>query len=371
MNMKYLNVSLILLLISFSFSCSSKKEKSEVEVAESSTSITVSQEALENVSIVTVDSILDHSRFNTVGEISFDEDNVVRIFPIVSGSVEKVYVSLGDYVNSGQRLATILSTDVIVYQKEYSIAKFNLEVAEKGFARTKELFQSNIASTKDYSEAENRYNNSLAEFREKEKKLELYGASNNPDAVFELYAPKSGFIVERNVNEGQQIRTDNNASIFTISDLKTIWVWANVYESDLSKVHVGDTMHVTALAYPDKLYKGVVSKINTILDHESRIIKVRTEVSNADALLKPEMFASVTMISSLGSSVIALPTEAIVIESNRTYVMKQLSGNEFTKVEIKTGRTIGDHTEIVDGISYGDAIVENYSLFLMTAYNNR
>jgi len=369
--MKYINFPFILLSIFFAFSCSSEKAAEKEVVAEKTTSIQVSDEALKNVSIVLVDSIYDFSRFNTVGEISFDEDNVVRIFPIVSGSVEKIYVSLGDYVKAGQRLATILSTDVIVYQKEYSIAKFNLEVAEKGFARTRALFESNIASTKDYTEAENRYNNSLAEFREKEKKLELYGASSNPDAVFELYAPKGGFIVERNVNEGQQIRTDNNASIFTISDLKTIWVWANIYESDLSKVHVGDTMQVTALAYPDKLYKGTVSKINTILDHDSRIIKVRTEVNNNDALLKPEMFASVTMVSSIGKKVIALPTEAIIIESNRTYVMKQLSSNEFTKVEIKAGKTMGEHTEILNGISYGDDIARNYSLFLMTAFNNK
>lgn len=369
--MKYFNFPLFLLLTLFLFSCSSEKASEEAELVDNELSFNVSEEALKNVSIVTVDSIIDYSKFNTVGEISFDEDNVVRIFPIVSGSVEKVYVSLGDYVNAGQRLATILSTDVIVYQKEYSIARFNLEVAEKGFERTKALFESNIASTKDYAEAENRYNNAVAEFGEKEKKLELYGASSNPDAVFEFIAPKSGFIVERNVNEGQQIRTDNNASIFTISDLKTIWVWANIYESDLAKVHVGDTMHVTALAYSDKLYKGTVSKINTILDRDSRIIKVRTEVNNSDALLKPEMFASVTMISSIGNKVIALLTEAIIMESNKFYVMKQLSGNEFTKVEIKAGKTIGDHTEIISGVSYGDSIAGNYSLFLMTAYNNR
>lgn len=360
----FISISLI------SISCSKEEVKEDNVTDEVVTSIKVSDEAQKNVTTVTTDSINDFSKFNTVGEISFDEDNVVRIFPIVSGSVENIYVSLGDYVKSGDRLATILSTDVIAFQKEYSIAKFNLEVAEKGFERTKELFESNIASTKDYTEAENKYKNALAEYREKEKKLELYGTSNSPDAVFELYAPKSGFIVERNVNEGQQIRTDNNASIFTISDLKTIWVWANIYESDLSKVHVGDTMEVTALAYPEKLYKGTVSKINTILDHDSRIIKVRTEVNNSDALLKPEMFASVTMVSSIGTRVVALPTESIITESNRTFVMKQLGEKEYTKVEVKVGKTIGDHTEILDGVVVGDVIVKNYSLFLMTAFNN-
>jgi len=360
-----------LLLLSILFFACSEEKAIEAEVSSAPvTSIKVSEEASKNITTVVADSINDFSRFNTVGEISFDEDNVVRIFPIVSGSVEKVYVSLGDYVKAGQRLSTILSTDVIAFQKDYSIAKYNLEVAEKGFERTKELFKSNIASSKDYTEAENQYKNALAEFQEKGKKLELYGASNKQDAVFELYAPKSGYIVERNVNEGQQIRTDNDASLFTISDLKTIWVWANIYESDLSKVRVGDTMEVTALAYPDRLYKGTVSKINTMLDHDSRIIKVRTEVDNSDALLKPEMFASVAMVSSVGLRALALPTESVIIESNKTYVMKKVGANEFAKVGVKVGKTIGTFTQIESGIAVGDVVVKDYSLFLMTAFNN-
>jgi cobalt-zinc-cadmium efflux system membrane fusion protein len=354
----------------FLAACSGTETVETVTEKSPVTSIKVSDEALKNVTIAAADSLMDYSKFNTVGEISFDEDNVVRIFPIVSGSVEKVYVSLGDYVKGGQKLATILSTDVIVFQKEYSMAKFNLEVAEKGFERTKELFKSNIASTKDYTEAENNYKNALAEYREKEKKLELYGASNKQDAVFELYAPKSGFIVERNVNEGQQIRTDNDAAMFTISDLKTIWVWANIYESDLSKVNVGDTMEVTALAYPDVPYKGIVSKINTMLDHDSRIVKIRTELNNENALLKPEMFASVTMVSSVGNKVLALPTASIVTESNRNYVMKQLGKNEFTKVEVTVGKTINEYTEIVRGVSSGDKVAREYALFIMAAFNN-
>lgn len=368
--MKNLNTAILISSLFICVACSESPSGDQSSEKVPVSSIKVSDEALKNVTIAETDSIMDYSKFNTVGEISFDEDNVVRIFPIVSGSVEKVNVSLGDYVKAGQKLATILSTDVIVFQKEYAMAKFNLEVAEKGFERIKELFKSNIASTKDYTEAENLYKNALAEYREKEKKLELYGASNKPDAVFEVYAPKSGFIVERNVNEGQQIRTDNDASMFTISDLKTIWVWANIYESDLSKVNVGDTMEVTALAYPDVLYKGVVSKINSMLDHDSRIVKIRTELNNENALLKPEMFASVTMVSSIGTKVLALPTASIVTESNRTYVMKQLGKNEFTKVEVKVGKTINEYTEVLSGVSIGDKVAREYALFIMSAFNN-
>jgi cobalt-zinc-cadmium efflux system membrane fusion protein len=107
-----------------------------------------------------------------------------------------------------------------------------------------------------------------------------------------------------------------------------------------------------------------------MLDHDSRIIKVRTEVDNSDAMLKPEMFASVSMVSSIGKRALALPTESVIIESNKTYVMKKIGTNEFVKAEVKVGKTMGAFTQIESGIAVGDVVAKDYSLFLMTAFNN-
>ena len=365
--MKYQNILLYLVAVTI-IACD--KEKKSESVTEKNTSISVNETATKNVSIVTASLVPEVEEFTTVGEISFDEDNVVRIFPIVSGSVEKIYVSLGDYVNKGDRLATILSTDIIAFQKDFNVAKSNLEVAEKNLNRAKELFQSDIVSEKEFTETQNDFNNARSEYNEKKKKLELYGTSGGPEAVFEVYAPRNGYIVERNINEGTQIRTDNNATLFTISDLKTVWVWANVYESDLTKVDIGDSLSVTTIAYPDKIYKSTITKINTILDPASRVIKVRTELPNESALLKPEMFANVVITSTTGKQVLAVPTNSVMIENNRCYVMKQISPGEFSKIEISTGKTLKDKTQVVSGIIEGAKIANDYALFLLTDYNN-
>jgi cobalt-zinc-cadmium efflux system membrane fusion protein len=367
-------ILLATLSIALFASCNSEKKTQQLADAttHNKTEVALSKESLGYTKIDTVEMIQDSDDFTVVGEVSFDEDNVVRVFPIVSGSVENVNVSLGDYVKKGQLLATILSTDISTYQGDYNISKSNFEVAEKNLKRAQELFATNVISEKDLTEAQNEFNNARSEYRKKKQILELYGGSSqNLDALYTVYAPNSGYIVERNINQGMQIRTDNASTMFTISDLKTVWVWANVYESDLSKIHEGDQVQVKTIAYPDKIFSGQIKKIATMLDPASRVIKVRTELNNSDGLLKPEMFATVIISPRKSNQVMAVPTSALVIENNAFWVVKETKPNTFTKVKIDPGKTIRDYTEVQAGLTTGDKIVTEGALFLTTAYNNQ
>lgn len=308
--------------------------------------------------------------FTAVGEVSFDEDNVVRIYPIVSGTVVKVNVSLGDYVHRGQLLALLLSTDITTFQRDYKVAKANLEVAEKNMNRANDLYTSGMMSEKDFTEAKKEYMNAISDFNEKKQILELYGVSpDSLDAVFRVVAPNSGYIVERSINEGTQIRSDNNTPIFILSDLKTIWVWANVHESDMAKIKVGDKVSVNFIAYPDKVFYGQISTIGTMLDEASRVIRVRMELNNENGLLKPGMFATVTITSSTNEKVIAIPQRALVLENNNYYVMREVKDNAFEKVQITIGKKFGDFVEITSGLKVGERIIVNGALFAVNAYN--
>ena len=200
--------------------------------------------------------------------------------------------------------------------------------------------------------------------------LELYGGSEKElDAMFRVVAPRSGYIVERNINEGTQIRTDNATNIFTISDLETIWVWANVHESDMAKVHEGDFVTVRTIAYPDKAFKGTIKKIGTMLDPQSRVIRVRTELVNKDGLLKPEMFANVVITPKNFTEVLAAPQTAIVLENNKYFVMKEVGHHVFEKIQIRVGKNYDHSTEIIAGLNEGDHIISEGSLFVLTGYN--
>jgi cobalt-zinc-cadmium efflux system membrane fusion protein len=334
--------------------------------------VSLTGDQMKTVKVADVTELPLAEEFTAVGDVSFDENNVVRVFPIVSGTVEKVNVSLGDYVKRGDLLASLLSTDISTYQRDYNIAKSNLEVEEKNMGRSNDLYKSGMISEKDFAEAKKDFANATSEFNEKKQILELYGGSSERlDATFRVVAPRSGYIVERNINEGTQIRTDANTNIFTISDLKTIWIWANVHESDLAKVKVGDLVTVTTIAYPEKEFKGTIKKIGTMLDPESRVIRVRTELDNADGLLKPEMFATVKITSQTPEKVIAIPQKALVLENNNFYVMKETSANTFVKVKVETGRRFNDVTEVLSGVQAGDRIIVDGSLFALTAFNQK
>lgn len=353
------------------WACSKKNDKTP-EQKMPVNQISFTDEQLKFIKIDEVKKIPAMDEFAAVGEVSFDEANVVRVYPIVSGSVSKVNASLGDYVKKGEILATILSTDISAYQRDYNIAKANYEIAESNLVRSTELYKSGMLSTKEFAESQKDFSNAFSEFNEKKQILELYGGSEKDlDATFRVVAPRSGYIVERNINEGTQIRNDNAMNIFTISDLETIWVWANVHESDMAKVHEGDLVTVKTIAYPDKEFKGTIKKIGTMLDPQSRVIRVRTELVNKDGLLKPEMFANVIITPKNFIEVLAVPQSSIVLENNNYYVMKEAGHNLFEKVQILVGKNYDRNTEILDGLKMGDRIISEGSLFAITGFNQK
>lgn len=362
----------ILIIVSTAAISCGKKEEKPSEIRQPKNFVKLDSLALKNIKTETVE-IKDYEEYLTVvGEVSFDEDHVVRIYPIVSGSVENINFSLGDYVKKGQLMATILSTDISEYQRDYNIAKANLDVALKNYERMKQLHASNFASDKDLQMAETEYKNAKAEFTGKKQILELYGGSaDKTDAVFNVYAPISGYLVERNVNQGTQIRTDNSTNMFTLSDLKTVWVWANVYESDISRIHVGDTVSATTISYPDIEFKGSVQKINNVLEPESRVIKVRTEIPNEGELLKPEMFATVKIKPQTTIKTMAVLTSGIFLERSESYMIRKTATGEFEKVKVATGRIFNGHTEILDGLKEGDVVVYEGALLIANEINNQ
>ncbi len=364
-------ISFLFLLTFWLASCGGEKKPAKTQPQQSiKTRLVLGQSQMAHIK---VDSIFRQSlseQLTAVGEVSFAEDNVVRIYPVVSGTVEKLFVSLGDYVEKGHRLATLLSMDMSQIQRDYNVAKSNFSVEEKNLARAQELFSAGMMSEKEFANAKKDYNNALSELNERTQILKLYGGSSSDlDAIYNVSAPRSGYIVERNVTEGTQIRNDNNTNIFTISDLKTVWVWANIHESDLSLVAEGDEVQVTTIAYPDKIFRGKVKKIGTVLDPSSRVIKIRTELNNNEGLLKPEMFASIIVTSQHRVFINALPQTAVVLENNRNYVMREVGKGQFEKVIVTIGRSFGSFYEITSGLKTGDRVISEGSLFAITAYN--
>ncbi|MCX6312864.1 MAG: efflux RND transporter periplasmic adaptor subunit, partial [Bacteroidetes bacterium] len=286
-------IYLIPLIPVFLLSCS---EKAEVVPAakQNTNSVSLSEEQLKNISLDTARLVAEEEDLSLTGKISFDESKVGKVFPLVGGNVIKVTVALGDYVHKGQLLAIIRSTEISDLQSQYSVAQNNEAIAKKNLDIAEELFKTNVNSETQLLSVRNEYSRSQSEVNRLQQALSVYGSNTqNSDGMYNVYSPMEGYVVEKNVNEEMEIRSDNGTNIFTVSALNTVWVLADVYESDIAKITLGDEVEVSTLAYEGKIFKGTIGQVGNLLDPETKTLKVRIVMDNTDGLLKPEMFAVV------------------------------------------------------------------------------
>ena len=284
------------------------------------------------------DSLLKNVTFDTLhlgsviselslsGKIAFNEDKVSRIYPMVSGHVSDVKVSLGDYVEKGRILAVLQSSDMANYFNEFKSAQAEMAIARKNLDVTANMLSSGVSSEKDFLVAQNEYQKAMAEFKRVNEVLKINGSSfaanDSTGSGYLIKAPISGFVVEKNVTAGMDLRPDANDNLFTISDLKELWASANVYETDISKIKIGSDAEVVTLSYPDKKYKGRVDRISNILDPETKVMSIKIHLDNKDFTLKPGMFAHISICLPDDKKMLVVKTDAIIFDDEKSYVLK-------------------------------------------------
>lgn len=302
------------------------------------------------------------------GQVDFNQDHVAKIFPMISGIVDDIKVVLGDYVKQGQVLGTIRSSEMAGYSNDLVNAESNLRITEKNLEKAKDMYKSGLASLTDSLSAEVAYQQARSELNRINRVLKINGGST--EGEFQIRAPISGFLVEKQVNNSTSIRSDNNNSLFTISDLKTVWVWANVYESNISAIRMGDNVDVTTLSYPGKIFKGKVDKIMNVLDPANKVMKVRVALDNPGYLLKPQMFASVTVTNPENRQSICIPSHALIFDHSQYFVLVYHGKDDVRITPVKVTSAIGDKTYIAEGINEGDKIIASQAILIYNALNS-
>jgi cobalt-zinc-cadmium efflux system membrane fusion protein len=306
------------------------------------------------------------------GTVTFDQDNVVRVFPLVSGNVEKTTASLGAYVQKGQDLALIRSGDISTYTNDYQADKSDLEVAQQQLKTISAQYKSGFASETDLLTAKNNVKKAEDELSKSSNILRVYGGSTSGTGqpYFSVKAPIAGYIVEKNVNTGQDLRSDNQDPLYTISSLQQIWVLANVYEQDIPEIKQGQPVDLQVLAYPDKTFKGVISNISSVLDEQARVLKVRIVLPNKDGLLKPDMFATIhvhlpNMSANEGEKSLAVSQKAVVFDRDHYYVIVQRGKDKYEVREVKVLKNTTRYAFVEGGnLKPGDIVVTEGSLLL-------
>jgi len=302
------------------------------------------------------------------GEISFDDNKVVRVFPFSSGQVIQVNVSLGDKVVKGQTLAVIKSADVAGNYADLSTAGTDVTIAKKQMDNAESLYKSGIASEKEYIEAKENYNKAVVAANKVKEQIAINGGGNtSANGIYVIKAPMSGYVVEKKMTQGSFIRNDNNDNLFTIGDIKDVWVWANVYESDIAKVREGYTAKVTTLAYPDSIFTGVVDKVNQILDPVTKVMKIRIRLPNPHMQLKPEMFANIFIENKEGIRCTIIPTTAIISDNGKNFVIIYHDRCHLELKEITVTKTSNDKAYIKSGLQPSDKVISQNQILLYRA----
>lgn len=303
------------------------------------------------------------------GKISANEDKWIKVFPVVGGIVESLKVQLGDYVTKGQVLAVIRSSEIADYQEQLSYAESNVKMAEKTLASNKDMFTAGLATEKDVVAAETELEKAKADLKRVRETNAIYGARGN--ALQTITAPVSGFVVEKNVTDQMQFRVDGAQPFFTISNLDEVWVMANVFESDIPKIQTGYDANVSVIAYKDKVFTGKVDRIFSMLDPQSRVMKVRIRIPNKDYLLKPEMFAQINIEYNEGKEQLpSIPAQAVIFDKNKNYVMVYKDKCNIETREVELYKTIGNTTYIKSGLQAGEKVIAQYQLLVYDALND-
>lgn len=281
----------------------------------------------------------------TSAKIVADETKLYKVTTKIDGYVGKLFVSVtGQEVKKGDPLLTIYSPDLVSAEQEYLIA---LQTKQKLAASNPEAAQGGASLL----EAARRR---LELWDISDEQIEQLERSGKVEKFLTLYAPASGWVIEKNVLAGQKIMLGE--SLLVVTDLSNVWGDADIYQSDLPYVKVGMTAEITLPYWPDKTFKGEVFFVSPTLDPETRTLKARITIPNADLLLKPEMYANAKLSYQLGEK-LAVPKTAVMRTGERNYAFRDDGGGRLIPVEVKLGIRSDGYYEVLSGLQEGDRVV--------------
>ena len=291
--------------------------------------------------------------------IRANQDRIAHVAPRVSARIVKVSANLGDKVKPGQPLALLDSIELGEAHSLYRQARSQFSLTKSDFERAQKLKADEIIPEKDYLRARTEFEKARASLRATEDKLTLLDAAHQdsetgPISLFPVKAPFAGTVIEKNAVLGELAQPDKR--IFTIADLSTLWIEANLFEKDLGKVRVGAAAGVIVNAYPGEVFKGRLTYISSTVDKESRTVQARVEVPNLDGRLKPEMFATASVDTASTSKALTLPQEAVLLVNGQAMAFVQEAGG-FEPRAVELGDKVGERVIVRSGVKEGEQIV--------------
>jgi cobalt-zinc-cadmium efflux system membrane fusion protein len=334
---------------------------------------TIPEDQMSHVQVVTVQPTRLTRTLRLTGAVAYNAFKTTPVITQVGGPVSRILVVPGQNVKVGQPMLEVSSPDYSQLLDAYLKAADSYRLADKNYTREQDLYQHHAVAQRDLEQAESDRNQARADLNAADQGMKILGiknpaelAKNATSAQIPVLAPISGEVVERLVSPGQVVQAGQTQA-FTISDLSTVWVLANVYQADLALVRAGDDVVVQNDAYPGTFH-GRISYVSPALDPNTRTLQARIVVDNPGEKLKRDMYCTVTVTAGSINNAIVVPDASILRdENNQPFVYVAVGANQFGRREVEIGQSENGQTEIVKGISVGERVVGDGSLFLQFA----
>jgi membrane fusion protein, heavy metal efflux system len=331
--------------------------------------------------------------FATEGKIAVNEDSATPVFSPYAGRVTALQAKPGDFVQRGQPLFVVEATDTVQGLNDFitalstmNSARSKLNLAQIVEKRANDLYAGKAVPLKDWQQAQadlaaaendmraaetavEAVRNRLRILGRTEEQITRFQETRQINADTPIPSPISGTVVQRKVGPGQYVNSGASDPVFVIGDLSSVWLMAFVRESDAAKVRVGQRLNFRVLAAPQRDYRAKVDYVAATFDPVSRRLLVRATIDNKDGLLKPEMFAGVTLYSDDGLETLGVPRRAVIYEGEAARVWIARDDGSIEQRQVKLGLTNGDMIQVLDGLTAGERVIVAGSLFIDRAAN--
>jgi len=317
----------------------------------------------------------------TTGEIALNENAAVHISPRIAGIIDSVSADIGARVKAGDTLLTLASVELGKALTEYERNQTLSDLTEKVFARETKLRNQKVGSEQDMIAAQVIFEQHRTDLKASEQTLHVLGLTEEDLAAMRIpshgagagrlpvRAPVAGTIIEKHAVPGEM--AEAGKELMLLSDLTTVWVWANVQSRDLAALLKAEkcgsvAVEIAVSAFPDRQFKGVLDYVGATMNEQTRTVKVRATVKNPDLELRPGMFCDVAISLANGKTeeVLAAPRAAVFADEGKSFVFKHWKDDFFVRQDVRKGREFFGMIEILGGLQTGDTIaVEGAFLF--------
>src|ERR1700733_3183423 len=334
----------------------------------------LTDEQLRSVGTEPVVTMTFHSEELTDGKIAFNGDTLTPVYSPYSGRVTRVIAALGAVVKRGQPLFELEATEYAQGETDLLAALAQLKLGNINEERKHAAYDAHGGSLQDWQQSQNDLavaKANLAAVRNRlrilglaDETIDAIGERGTPDALIPVTAPIAGLVVDRQLGPGQVLTAGGATALYTIADLSTVWLVANVREAEAPQVRLGQDVTVHVLALPDRDYKARLNFVGAAVDPTSRRVPVHADNDSANGALKPEMYANFAIVTSPHSGAPAVSQQAVIHEGEPVRVWVMLTAHDVGLRQIRIGRQRDGRVEVLDGVTAGQRVVTRGALFI-------